>query len=120
MKTQRLIPMLPVRNMPASVEFYTRFGFRVESRNDEWRWAILAFDDCRLMLDESIHQPPDIARTAVVYLYPDDIFAYHREMRRRGLDVPQITHPSYGMSEFRMEGPDGNRLWIEQKNDVVE
>lgn len=120
MKTQRLIPMLPVRNMPASVEFYTRFGFRVESRNDEWRWAILALDDCRLMLDESIHQPPHTARTAVVYLYPDDIFAYQREMRRRGLDVPPITHPFYGMSEFRMEDPDGNRLWIGQKNDAEE
>ena len=115
MKMQRLIPMLPVRHMPASVEFYGKLGFAVEKRNDEWRWAMLVLDDCRLMVDESINQPADAARTSVVYLYPDDIFAYHRDVRRRGLDVPSISHPFYGMSEFRIEDPDGNRLWIGQR-----
>jgi catechol 2,3-dioxygenase-like lactoylglutathione lyase family enzyme len=118
MKMQRLIPMLPVRDMPASVDFYAKLGFRVENRNEEWRWAMLAFDDCRLMVDESINQPPDAPRTSVIYLYPDDIFAYHREVRRRGLEVPPITHPFYGMSEFRLADPDGNRLWIGQKNEI--
>lgn len=118
MKMQRLIPMLPVRRLPASVDFYARLGFRVENRNDEWRWAMLAFDDCRLMVDESINQPPDAPRTTVIYLYPDDLFGYHRDLRRRGLDVPSITHPFYGMSEFRIQDPDGNRLWIGQRNEV--
>ena len=31
----RLIPMLPVRDMPASVDPYAKLGFEVESRNDE-------------------------------------------------------------------------------------
>ncbi|WP_203321886.1 VOC family protein [Pseudoxanthomonas beigongshangi] len=115
MKMQRLIPMLPVSDMPASVEFYGKLGFAVENRNDEWRWAMLTFDECRLMVDESINMPPDAPRTSVIYLYPDDIFAYHREVRRRGVVVPSISHPFYGMSEFRIEDPDGNRLWIGQK-----
>ena len=112
---QRMIPMLPVSNMPASVDFYKKLGFAVEKRNDDWRWAMLVMDDCRLMLDESINQPPDAARTSVLYLYPNDIFAYHREVRRRGLEIPSISHPFYGMSEFRIEDPDGNRLWIGQR-----
>jgi hypothetical protein len=33
MKMNALIPMLPVRSMPASVEFYRKLGFGVESRN---------------------------------------------------------------------------------------
>jgi catechol 2,3-dioxygenase-like lactoylglutathione lyase family enzyme len=115
MKMQRVIPMLPVRHMPTSVEFYAKLGFAVEKRNDEWRWAMLVLDECRLMVDESINQPPDAPRTSVVYLYPDDIFAYHRDVRRRGLDVPSIGHPFYSMSEFRIEDPDGNRLWIGQR-----
>ena len=115
MKMQRVIPMLPVRHMPTSVEFYAKLGFAVEKRNDEWRWAMLVLDECRLMVDESINQPPDAPRTSVIYLYPDDIFAYHRDVRRRGLDVPSISHPFYGMSEFRIEDPDGNRLWIGQR-----
>lgn len=115
MKMQRLIPMVPVRNMPTSMAFYEKLGFGVENRSDAWRWAMMVMDECRLMLDESINQPPDAPRTFVIYLYPDDIFAYHREIRRRGVDVPPIAHPFYGMSEFRIEDPDGNRLWIGQK-----
>jgi predicted lactoylglutathione lyase len=34
MKMTRLIPMLPVKSMPASVEFYRKLGFSVEQRND--------------------------------------------------------------------------------------
>lgn len=115
MKMNRLVPMLPVRQMARSVEFYKKLGFDVEQRNDGWRWAMLAFGDCRLMVDESINVPPDAPRTSVVYLYPDDIIAYHRQVRRNGLDIPPLDHPFYGMTEFRIDDPDGNRLWIGQK-----
>lgn len=111
---KRVVPMLPVRDIAISIDFYAKLGFAVETRNDDWGWAMLVLDDCRLMVDQSINQPADAPRTSVIYLYPDDIFAYHRELRRRGLDVPPISHPFYGMSEFRMEDPDGNRLWLGQ------
>ena len=32
MKMNRLIPMLPVRSMPTSVEFYKKLGFSVEQK----------------------------------------------------------------------------------------
>jgi catechol 2,3-dioxygenase-like lactoylglutathione lyase family enzyme len=115
MKMGPLVPMLPVRSMPASVEFYQRLGFRVEQRNDDWRWAKLRFDDCQLMVDESIRQHPGLAQVGVLYLYPDDIEAYHRLVRENGLTVPDLEVTFYGMTEFRIEDPDGNRLWIGQK-----
>ncbi len=58
MKMNRLIPMLPVRHMPASVEFYQKLGFSVEKRNDHWGWAMLRIDECRLMVESSIEPPP--------------------------------------------------------------
>jgi catechol 2,3-dioxygenase-like lactoylglutathione lyase family enzyme len=114
MKMKRLIPMLPVRSMPASVEFYQKLGFGVEQRNDDWRWAMLCFDECRLMLDESINVHPGIPRPAVLYLYPDDVAGFHRLVRANGLAVPDLEVTFYGMSEFRFDDPDGNRLWIGQ------
>lgn len=114
MKMTRLIPMLPVESMPASVAFYRKLGFDVEQRRDEWRWAMLCFGDCRLMVDESINTHPPLPRTSVLYLYPDDIVAYHRLLRENGLAVPALDTSFYGMTEFRMEDPDGNRLWIGQ------
>jgi hypothetical protein len=73
MKMNRLIPMLPVASMPASVDFYQKLGFSVEQRNDDWRWAML----CLLV-------------------------------------VPDLEVTFYGMTELRIDDPDGNRLWIGQ------
>lgn len=115
MKMTRLIPMLPVRSMPASVAFYQKLGFSVEQRKDEWRWAMLCFGECRLMVDESINIHPPQPRTSVLYLYPDDIAAYHKQLREHGLEIPELETSFYGMTEFRMDDPDGNRLWIGQQ-----
>ncbi len=103
MKMTRLIPMLPVRSMPASVEFYSKLGFSVEKRNDEWHWAMLSFDECRVMVDESINISPSSPRLGVLYLYPDDVAEYHKQLRENGLDVPALEESFYGMSEFRID-----------------
>lgn len=114
MKMTRIVPMLPVRSMPASVAFYEKLGFRVEDRSDEWRWAMLSFGECRLMVDQSINVHPAAPRTSVLYLYPDDVVLYHEHLHKNGLNVPELEKTFYGMTEFRMEDPDGNRLWIGQ------
>jgi uncharacterized glyoxalase superfamily protein PhnB len=100
--------------MPASVAFYEKLGFSVERRQDDWGWARLRFDDCHIMLDQSINPHPGGTRASVLYLYPDDIGAYHRQVKSNGIDVPDLEVTSYGMTEFRIDDPDGNRLWIGQ------
>jgi catechol 2,3-dioxygenase-like lactoylglutathione lyase family enzyme len=114
MKMSRLIPMLPVKSMPASVEFYRKLGFEVEQRNDGWGWAMLRFDECRLMVDQSINVHRESPRQSVLYLYPDDLVEYHRRIRTNGVTVPDLDVTFYGMTEFRLDDPDGNRLWIGQ------
>ena len=110
----RLIPMLPVRSMPASVTFYQKLGFSVVERNDGWHWAMLSFGECRLMVDQSINAHPEAPRLSVLYLYPDDISEYHKYVRSNGLVVPDLEVTFYGMTEFRIDDPDGNRLWFGQ------
>lgn len=114
MKMNRLIPMLPVRSMPASVGFYQKLGFSVAQQRDDWGWAMLCFGDCRLMLDQSINLHRHAPRLSVLYLYPDDIEAYHAQVRANGLSIPDLDTTFYGMMEFRLDDPDGNRLWIGQ------
>ena len=114
MKMTRLIPMLPVKSMPASVTFYQKLGFSVEDRNDHWGWAMLRLDECRLMVDQSINRHPEAPRQSVVYLYPEDIGEYHRQVRAAGLAAPDLEVTFYGLTEFRIDDPDGNRLWIGQ------
>ena len=51
MKMTALIPMLPVKQLARSVEFYCgRLGFQVETRRDDWGWAMLRFDVVRTLL----------------------------------------------------------------------
>ncbi len=114
MKMDRLIPMLPVATIDRSIEFYQKLGFDVERRNDDWRWAMLRFDDCRLMVDQSINGHPVAPRLGVIYLYPSDIEEYHAHVRANGLNIPDLETTFYGLTEFRLDDPDGNRLWIGQ------
>ena len=114
MKMTSIIPMLPVRSMPASVAWYEKLGFSVVDRNDEWRWAMLEFGECRLMVDQSINVDPKATRMSVLYLYPDDVTAYHAMLRGNGVGVPDLETSFYDMVEFRIDDPDGNRLWIGQ------
>ena len=115
MKLNRLIPMLPVSSTPASIAFYQKLGFSVEQRSDEWRWAMLRCGDCRLMVDQSINVHSGVPRPSVLYLYPDDISEYHMQVRNNGVIVPDLDVTFYGMTEFRLDDPDGNRLWIGQR-----
>jgi uncharacterized glyoxalase superfamily protein PhnB len=109
-----LVPMLPVRSMTESIEFYRKLGFSVEQRNDDRGWAMLCFAECRLMVDQSINVHPGARRDCVLYVYPDDISEFHKQVRGNGLVVPDLELTFYGMTEFRIDDPDGNRLWIGQ------
>ena len=62
---------------------------------------------------------PMAPRQSVLYFYPDDVTAYHRDARAKGLDVPDLEVTFYGMREFRIDDPDGNRLWIGQTEETV-
>ena len=116
MSLTRLVPMQPVARLAASVDFYEKLGFVVETRNDEWGWAMLRCGACQLMLDQSINLHAGIPRIAVLYLYPENLADFHRRARENGLAVPELEATFYEMTEFRIEDPDGNRLWIGQPN----
>lgn len=116
MPLTRLIPMQPVSNLDAALAFYQALGFAVEQHREDWGWAMLRCGECRVMLDRSIHLHAGIPKTAVLYLYPEDIADFHHRARANGLDVPELETTFYGMTEFRIEDPDGNRLWVGQDN----
>lgn len=115
MRLARLVPMQPVRSMPDSVAFYEKLGFVVEARNDAWGWARLRCGGCELMLDRSINLHDGIPRISVLYLYPEDVVEFHRQARANGLEIPDLDGTFYGMLEFRIDDPDGNRLWVGQE-----
>lgn len=120
MKLNQIVPMLPISNLAASIEFYEKLGFEVEAQDDELQWAYLSFSESSLMIDQSINQHPDSRRQSVLYLYPEKIEEFHREVRAAGIEIPDLDVRFYGMTEFRLQDPDGNRLWIGQASQTAE
>jgi len=57
-----------------------------------------------------------LPRESIAYLYPDDVHEYHRLVQENGLATPDLDVTFYGMTEVRLDDPDGNRLWIGQTN----
>lgn len=66
------------------------------------------------MVDQLINVHRDALRQSVIYLYPDDIVPYHQHVRANGVTVPDLDVTFYGLTEFRLDDPDGNRLLIGQ------
>lgn len=118
MSLSRLVPMQPVTSISASVAFYEKLGFVVEHQDEQWGWAKLRCGDCQVMLDQSINPHVGIPRISVLYLYPEDVVEFHHQARENGLSVPDLDVTFYGMTEFRIADPDGNRLWIGQDRGV--
>lgn len=110
----RIAPMLPVQHLARSLPFYRALGFQVLQERQDWGWAQLGLGDSRVMLDQSIFHATQRPSSSVLYLYPENIDAFHAEARRQGLTIPDLETTFYGMREFRIEDPDGNRLWIGQ------
>jgi uncharacterized glyoxalase superfamily protein PhnB len=113
-RLHQIVPMLPVRHLPRAIAFYRALGFQVLQEREDWGWAQLGLGDSRVMLDQSIFHATQRPSSAVVYLYPEDLDAFHADARRRGLTIPDLETTFYGMREFRIEDPDGNRLWVGQ------
>ena len=88
--------------------------FAVETRTCHWGSAMLRSEDCRLLLAQASSAHPGKPRAASLYLYPDAIVADIRQVRGRGLPVPDLSVTFYGLTEFRIDDPDGNRRWIGQ------
>ena len=110
---RRLVPLAQVADVTVSIAFYARLGFEVSdlfaSEEDPGLlWATLRCDGIALMVEraDAPVQPRD--RTALFYLYFDDIVATREALREQGLDVGPLRRRAYcPQGECRLEDPDG-------------
>jgi catechol 2,3-dioxygenase-like lactoylglutathione lyase family enzyme len=114
-----LVPYAHVRDVGASVDFYTRLGFEPISTvggrgQDQW-WVYLQAGRARLMLAAADEPVVPGAQGVLFYLYTDDLVALRDGLVRSGLDPSPITHPPHmPAGEMRVHDPDGYVLLIGQ------
>lgn len=120
-----LVPMVPVRDVERSCEFYRLLGFEVGNKvppvgRAQWVWlyAPKASDWKRgpnLMLSRSVCEIDPDAQHALFYLYAADLVALRGELLARGIDAGEITYPDYlPEGEFGLRDPDGYQLMVAQ------
>lgn len=103
------VPILNVRNVPASIAYYVeKLGFV-----KEWDWGsppsfgCVARDDVRLFLCEGAQGAPGMW----ISIFIHDVDALHRDYVRRGAIIRQPpTNFPWGVREMNVEDLDGHRL----------
>lgn len=112
------IPVLPCRDLDQTVAFYGLLGFGLVYEQEEPDpYAILAFGGAELHFHGAAGLDPTRA-TARCYLRVPDADAVHRTWR--ALELPAaglprlsaIADQPWGMREFEIVDPDGNRVRV--------
>jgi uncharacterized glyoxalase superfamily protein PhnB len=127
MRVTSLVPLLNVRDVSRSIEFYQQaLGFECKSRFEhEGRtvWASLASGDIEIMLNvtgsvdqyEAVHESRSTRGNfsdCVLYLRVDDADALYDRFQREGFTTSEIFDTEYGLREFHMRDFDGYELSI--------
>ena len=103
------VPVLPVSDLVRAMAWYERLGFGVRATFEGY--AIVAFDDAEVHLNEIIDAPPATETYAGAYLRVADADVVHAHWSAMGARIiaPPEDQP-YGIREFATEDLDGN-LW---------
>lgn len=116
-------PMLPVADMAEAVAFYERagFGVRVWSDGDGLPGGYAFVDhDGQSVFDLGL-EPIDPDRNgAGCYLAVGDPDEWHGRMVTAGLPVGPIEDQDYGMRDFTLTDPSGNRIRIGRTTDEAD
>lgn len=117
----QLWPLLFVRDIGASVEFYTeKLGFtlaeKAESDEGELYWCHLERGGVAFMLqqvppDREMANPP--APEVVFYFVCDDADGLYAEFSARGVDLEPPAVTWYGMKQLSVPDPDGYEVCFE-------
>jgi len=112
-----LIPLLNVEDVDASINFYEiALGSVVENQwemDGTVRWARIAFEGGKLMLNRPEHVESDERRKraefsdTVLYLMCEDAPGHRAKLVKSGLPVSEISREDYGNNEFALRDPDG-------------
>jgi catechol 2,3-dioxygenase-like lactoylglutathione lyase family enzyme len=124
MKVRSLVPVLDVRDVEASIEFYCGvLGFTLQDKV-EWggktEWALLYCDQVHLMLSASQHgdheDAPSHQSDGMFFLYHDNLESLQVYLGSRGYSsVPDVLQAGQGKRDFYLRDPDGYVLWFSHK-----
>ena len=118
-----LVPIVRVRDVERSIDFYRRIGFVMRNKlesDGHVAWAWLDSGKAYLMLSRSQDAMIPGARDVILYLYSPNLVAYRDELAADGIKVGSIEYPPYmPKGEFGIEDPDGYCVLVGQTDEVT-
>ena len=106
---EAVTPRLPVSDVHEALAFYRdRLGFQVG-----WKWddPITHANVCRDSISlDLIASPIERRGTAMAYIQLSGVDAYFTELKERNVDLGELGDRPYGMRDFELIDPSGNRL----------
>lgn len=118
MKLNSLVPMIQVRSVTRSIEFYQKLGFEVGNTHTpeggvEPVWAWLRSGGAHLMLARAGEPIDPEKQGTLFYVYCADVVAFRTLLIEAGVDAGSIEHPFYApRGEFCVTDPDGYVLMV--------
>jgi uncharacterized glyoxalase superfamily protein PhnB len=119
-----LSPLLAVRNMKKTLDFYTKsLGFELKMAfptPDNPQYADITKDGMVMMfIPAKEHNIEDKEKLGIgVYLYlqiDGDIDKYYNELKQKGVKIAvDIKDEPFGVRDFTVEDPDGYKLTFNQ------
>jgi glyoxalase/bleomycin resistance protein/dioxygenase superfamily protein/uncharacterized protein DUF3471 len=114
MEKKRVVPMIHVPDVRATVDWYQDIGFTVLDTygddGDGLSFAILSFGSSEVMFNQGGEPSTRDRREVDLYVYADDVDDLYRRLKDRVKLVEGPHDTFYGMREFIIR--DLNRFWI--------
>jgi uncharacterized glyoxalase superfamily protein PhnB len=110
---KKVVPMIHVPDVRATVEWYQTIGFTVITTyddGDELSFAMLSFGSGEVMFNAGGQQSTSDRREVDLYVYADDVDGLYGRLNDRVEVVEGLHDTFYGTREFIIR--DLNRFWI--------
>lgn len=109
-------PILPVADLDRATVFYESAGFDVR-QHEGGGFAFVEYEDESVFDLDVCEQITPGTNGAGCYLIVRNVGGWHRQLSAARLDVTDLEDMPWGMHEFTLTDPDGNRLRIGRSSD---
>ena len=115
---EAVTPRIPVQDVEVALTFYHKqLGFDLG-----WKWGtpVTHANVCRDSVGLDLIAAPAPSRgTAMAYIQVSGVDAYYSELKARGVNLGDLGTREYGMRDFEVIDPNGNRLAFGEPADHV-